>query len=219
MVPAPLPQQLTELAELLGQMCTAAAGSLQNATAALLESRERLAARVISDKPQLAALRARIEELATDAMLFHQPVAGDLRAVVSSIRSAGDVERMGCLAQHVAEAVGRRHPGRTLPAEVRADFAEMGRLGVHLAMKAAEVVRSRNVLRAVELDRDADAMVGLHRRMFKVLMADGWPHGVAAAVDITLLARFYERFADHAVAVARETVYAVTGQEPDAIPI
>jgi phosphate transport system protein len=42
---------------------------------------------------------------------------------------------------------------------------------------------------------------------------------VPAAVDVTLLARYYERFADHAVTVANGTVYAVTGREPDAIPI
>jgi phosphate transport system protein len=164
-------------------------------------------------------LRAQTEELARDALLFHQPVAGDLRAVVSTIRSAGDIDRMNRLALHVAEAVQRRHPAPTLPPEVRDDFAEMGRLAVALAVKAADVVRSRNVVRAVELDRDDDAMDVLHLRMFEVLMDPDWPHGVAAAVDITLLARYYERFADHAVAVARETVYVVTGQEPDAVPI
>ena len=59
----------------------------------------------------------------------------------------------------------------------------------------------------------------LHRHMFAVLLDPAWPHGVAVAVDLTLLARYYERFADHAVLVARETVYAVTGEEPDAIPL
>lgn len=219
MVPAPLTHQLADLSELLGRMCVHAAGSLQNATAALLESRVRLAAHVLAREAELEGMRAETEELARDALLFHQPVAGDLRAVVSTIRSAGDIDRMNRLALHVAEAVRRRHPDAVLPVEVRADFAEMGRLAVQLAVKAAEVVRSRNVVRAVELDGDDDAMDRLHHHMFEVLMDPDWPHGVAAAVDITLLARYYERFADHAVAVARETVYAVTGQEPDAIPI
>jgi phosphate transport system protein len=218
-VPAPLSQQLVELRELLGQMCTTAAGSLQQATTALLECRERLAVRVIARAAELEELRGRVEELASDALLFHKPVAGDLRAVVSTIRSAGDIDRMNRLALHVAEAVQRRAPAHTLPPEVRDDFAEMGRVAVALAVKAADVVRSRNVVRAVELDADDDAMDVLHRRMFTVLMDAAWPHGVAAAVDVTLLARYYERFADHAVAVARETVYAVTGREPDAIPI
>lgn len=219
MPPAPLPQQLDELRELLDRMCTASAASLQQATTALLECRERLAARVIGGADELTVLRGRVEALATDALLFHAPVAGDLRAVVSTIRSAGDIDRMNRLALHVAEAVQRRAPAHTLPPEVRDDFAEMGRVAVALALKAADVVRSRNVVRAVELDADDDAMDVLHARMFAVLMDASWPHGVAAAVDITLLARYYERFADHAVAVARETVYAVTGHEPDAIPI
>jgi len=218
MPPVPLAQQLGELSELLGQMCTAAAGAVQQATMALLDDRVRLAEQVIAGDARIDALRAQIEELAGDALLFHAPVAGDLRAVVSAIRSAGDVERMGDLALHVAEVIHRRHPGHALPAEVRADFAEMGRLAVQLARKAAEVVRSRNVLTAVELDADDDAMDALHRRIFGVLMHPAWPHGVTAAVDVTLLARYYERFADHAVMVARETIYAVTGQEPDAIP-
>jgi phosphate transport system protein len=118
---------------------------------------------------------------------------------------------------HVAEVVRMRDPRPALPPEVRGDFAEMGRVAVQLAVKAADVVRSRNVLKAVELDADDDAMDLLHEQMFGVLMHPTWPHGVPTAVDLTLLARYYERFADHAVVVARETVYAVTGKEPDAI--
>jgi phosphate transport system protein len=219
-VPAtPLPRQLAELSELLGRMCTAAAGALNRATTALLESRERLAVQVVKGDTEIDELRAQVEELAGDALLFHNPVAGDLRAVVSAIRAAGDIERMGDLALHVADVVRMRHPDSAVPAEVQPAFAEMGRVAVQLALKAADVVRTRNVLKAAELDTDDDAMDVLHREMFEVLMDENWPHGVRAAVDVTLLARYYERFADHAVVVARETVYAVTGQEPDALPI
>jgi phosphate transport system protein len=216
---APLPQQLAELSELLGRMCTAAAGALNRATTALLESRERLAVQVIQGDTEIDALRAQVEELACNALLLRSPVAGDLRAVVSAIRTAGDIERMGDLAQHIADVVRMRHPAPALPTEVRPAFAEMGRLAVALALKAADVVRTRNVILATELDSDDDEMDVLHREMFEVLMDENWPHGVRAAVDVTLLARYYERFADHAVVVARETVYAVTGQEPDALPI
>jgi phosphate transport system protein len=217
--PPPLPQQLSELSELIGRMCTAAAGALNRATAALLESRERLAVQVVAGDEVIDLLRAQVEELACDALLFHSPVASDLRAVVSAIRTAGDVERMGDLALHVAEVVRMRHPEPALPPEVRPAFAEMGKVAVQLALKAAEVARTRNVVLAAELDTDDDAMDVLHREMMEVLMDERWPHGVRTAVDVTLLARYYERFADHAVVVARETVYAVTGQEPDALPI
>jgi phosphate transport system protein len=219
MPPVPLPQQLHELADLLGEMCTAAAGALNRATTAMLDGRVRLAEQVIAGDARIDAMRAQLEEVATDALLFHSPVAGDLRAVVSAIRAAGDIERMGDLALHVAQVVSMRHPQPVLPPEVRDDFAQMGTVAVQLALKAAEVARSRNVILAVELDADDDAMDKLHRHMFAVLMDPSWPHGVPAAVDITLLARYYERFADHAVVVAGHTVYAVTGEEPDAIPI
>jgi phosphate transport system protein len=216
MPPAPLPELLDELSALLSQMCTTVAGALQRATIALLEGRERLAQQVVTGDAAVDALRMEVEEVATDALLFHAPVAGDLRAVVSAIRSAGDIERMGDLALHVAQVAER---GRDLPGEVREAFAEMSRLAVDLALKAAEVARTHNVLLAVELDADDDAMDELHERMFGILMHPSWPHGVPLAVNITLLARYYERFADHAVAVAQQTVYAVTGQEPDSIPI
>ncbi|MCO1659226.1 phosphate signaling complex protein PhoU [Pseudonocardia humida] len=212
----PLPQQLDELAELLSRMCSAVAGALQRSTAALLESRERLAAQVVAGDAAVDALRAQVEDVAAEALLFHNPVAGDLRTVVSAIRAAGDVERMGDLAVHVAKVV---QLGRRVPDEIRDEIAEMSRVAVELALKTADVVRSRNVIKAVELDTDDDAMDALHEHMFEVLMAPSWPHGVPAAVDLTLLARYYERFADHAVTVAHETVYAVTGREPDAVPI
>ena len=216
MPPDPLPRQLADLTALLADMATAAAVAMQRATTALLERRERLAQQVIANDATIDALRARVEEVATDAMLFHAPVAGDLRAAVAAIRAAGDLERMGDLALHVAEHAQRARP---VPTTVTAELTEMGRLAVAMAQKAAEVARTRNVLLAVELAGDDDAMDGLHRRMFGVLMDPAWADGVPTAVDLTLLARYYERFADHAVLVAREIVYAVTGRAPEALPL
>ena len=64
------------------------------------------------------------------------------------------------------------------------------------------------------MEEEDDEMDDLHRHLFTVLMSPEWSHGVAAAVDVTLLGRFYERFADHAVAVARRVVFTVTGKMP-----
>jgi phosphate transport system protein len=55
----------------------------------------------------------------------------------------------------------------------------------------------------------------LHRHLFTVLMDREWKHGVTAAVDVTLLSRFYERFADHAVEIARRVIFQATGSLPD----
>ncbi len=213
MAPPALPVLLDQLSDLLARMCTEAATNLRGATTGLVEGRTRLAEKVVSGDAAMLELRAEVENTAADALLFHAPVAGDLRRVVAAIRSSGDLERMGVLARHIAEAAVRRE-GRAVPEFIRPSFAEMGRVGVALAHKAAEVVRTRNVLLAVELDRDDEAMDALHAQMFTALMEQTWSHGIAAAVDVTLVARYYERFADHAVLVATETATAVTGRRP-----
>lgn len=205
----PLEQRRAEIAELLEQMCTAAGAALRTATCALREQRPRLAEQVLSGDAAIDELRVEVEHHALTAMALNAPVAGDLRTVVAAIRCAGDIERMGDLATHVARSVLR---GCAVPAEAQAIFQRMGALGADMAETAAEVARTRNVLLAMELDRTDDAMDGYLRDVFELTLDPGWSHGVGAAVDATLLARYYERFADHAVSVAKQVVYMVTGQ-------
>ncbi|MCY7344102.1 MAG: phosphate signaling complex protein PhoU [Pseudonocardia sp.] len=212
-------EQLDQLAGGLADMCDQVADAMAKATRSLLETDLQLAEEVISDDVRVDDVRASAEEQAFALLALQAPVATDLRIVVSAIHGAGDVERMGDLALHVAQTARRRHPQPVLPAEVAPYFAEMGRVGVALATKAGEVIRTRDLARAAELESDDDAMDDLHRHMFTVLMDRNWSHGVGPAVDITLLARFYERYADHAVAVARRIVYVVTGQMPGPLTV
>jgi phosphate transport system protein len=101
-----------------------------------------------------------------------------------------------------------------LPEEVNGYFAEMGRVAVDLADSAAEVLLSRDPEKARRIREDDDAMDDLHQHLFTVMMDRDWKHGVAAAVDVTLLGRFYERFADHAVEISRRVIFQVTGKLP-----
>lgn len=211
--------QLDELAARLAGMCDEVAEALTKATRALLEVDLHLAEEVITEDIRVDELRDRAEEQAFALLALQAPVATDLRIVVSAIHGAGDIERMGDLALHIAQAARRRHPEPVLPLEVAPYFAEMGRVGCALARKAGDVIRTRDLAKAAELDTDDDAMDDLHRHMFSVLMDRNWSHGVGPAVDITLLARFYERYADHAVAVARRIVYVVTGRMPGPLTV
>lgn len=204
-----LEQRRADIATLLERMCTAAGTALRAATVALRDERERLAEKVRSGDRAIDALRAEVEHQAVTTLALHAPVAGDLRTVVGAIRCAGDIERMGDLASHVAQIVQR---GRPVPDEVRAIFVRMGELGADMADRAAEVARTRNVLLAIELERIDDTMDAWLRDVFELTLDPAWTHGVSAAVDVTLLARYYERFADHAVSVAKQVVYMVTGQ-------
>jgi len=79
------------------------------------------------------------------------------------------------------------------------------------------VIASRDVAQALQLERDDDEMDRLHRELFRVLLDGNWRHGIEAAVDVTLVGRYYERYADHAVSVARRVVYLVTGAWPEAL--
>src|SRR4051794_22464556 len=200
-------------------MSLPAATAVELATRALLEADLQLAEQVIAEDLRIDDLRTEAEARAFALLALQAPVATDLRIVVSAIHGAGDIERMGDLALHVAQAARRRHPQPALPAEVAPDFAGMGRVGVALALKAGDVIRSRDLSTAAQLESDDDAMDDLHRHIFTVLMDRNWNHGVGPAVDTTLLARFYERYADHAVAVARRIVYVVTGQMPGPLTV
>jgi phosphate transport system protein len=208
-------EQLEALTAQLGEMCGMAGVAMERATQALLQADLVLAEGVISDHDQITAMSVRAEEAAFVLLALQAPVAGDLRAIVSSIQMVADVDRMGALALHVAKIARRRHPQHALPEEVNGYFAEMGRVAVELGNAAQEVVVSQDPDMAARLREEDDAMDDLHRHLFSVLMDREWKHGVAAAVDVTLLGRFYERFADHAVEIGRRVIFLATGKLPD----
>jgi phosphate transport system protein len=208
-------EQLESLSNRLGEMCGLAGAAMERATQALLQADLALAEQVITDHDQISALSVRAEEEAFVILALQAPVAGDLRAIVSSIQIVADVDRMGALALHVAKIARRRHPQPALPEEVNGYFAEMGRVAVELGNSAQEVLITRDPEKAARIREEDDAMDDLHRHLFTVLMDREWKHGVAAAVDVTLLGRFYERFADHAVEVARRVIFQVTGRNSD----
>lgn len=208
-------EQLSDLAGELAAMCGLAELAMQRATQALLEADLPLAEQVISDDDHIDELAVACEDKAFALLALQAPVAGDLRTVVGAIHIVADIDRMGELALHVAKIARRRHPERVLPDEVRGYFTEMGHVAVSLAASAREVLVTRDLDRAALIEDEDDAMDDLHRQLFTVIMDNGWPHGVAAAVDVTLLGRFYERFADHAVEVARQVIFLVTGKHPE----
>lgn len=208
-------EQLDSLTEQLGAMCDLAGNAMERATQALLQADLVLAEQVITDHDQMSVLSAKAEESAFVLLALQAPVAGDLRSVVGAIQIVADVDRMGALALHVAKISRRRHPQHVLPEEVNGYFAEMGRVAVELGHAAREVLETRDPEKAARIQEEDDAMDDLHRHLFSVLMDREWKYGVTAAVDVTLLSRFYERFADHAVEVARRVIFQVTGSYPD----
>lgn len=199
-----LTDDLARAARLAGQMMT-------NASSALSQADLGLAELVISSEGEIKALCEDMDQRCVKLLVLQAPVATDLRMVVAAMHAVGDVERMCDLAQHIAKIARMKHPTVPIPQEVRPVFARMGVLATGLAEDAAAAIESKDSLsasRLAEADEEVDA---LRRRIFRILFAEDWSHGVEPAVDAALIGRYYERFADHAVAIARQVSFLVTG--------
>ena len=196
---------LVEMARLVGS-------AMSRATTALLDADLQLAEQVISADEAVDARYRATEARAFDLLARQQPVASDLRILVTSLRMVAELERMGDNAVHVAKVARRRYPSSAVPPSLRSTVLQMGHAAEEIVAKAGSVIAGRDIVLAAELEKDDDVMDELHRQLFTAILDDSWDQGVEAAIDITLVGRYYERFADHAVSVARRVVYLVTGQ-------
>lgn len=207
--------RLDAIGEDLVEMSRLVGAAVSRATAALLDADLQLAEQVIAGDEAVNELYRSIESRAFDLMARQQPVAGDLRVLVTSLRMVVDLERCGDYTVHLAKVARRRYPATAVPPEVRGVVREMGNVAQQVALKAGAVIATRDLALAQELLRDDDAMDDLQRALFRAMSGPGWTHGPEAAIDVTLLGRYYERLADHAVSVARRIGYLVTGRHLD----
>ncbi len=205
-------EELDRVTEGLVEMTRLASSAMSRATTALLDADVQLAESVIGADAEIDALREELDLLSFDLLALQQPVATDLRMVVTSMRMSADIERMGDLARHVAKVARLRYPNSAVPAELRSIILEMGQVAERIVTKAGSVIAARDVEAAKQIERDDDAMDDLHRRLFEALASDSWNQPVETTVDLTLVGRYYERFADHAVSVARRVIFLVTGE-------
>lgn len=206
--------ELDRLAAELGAMCATAGSIMESATAAVVQGDMHASGRVWVELDHLGALNQRVQDRTLAVLALQAPVARELRFVVSAIRIAGDADRMGGLAANIAKVAQRRHPEPAIPPDTTAHFAEMGRVAVELADRAHRALADFDVEAALEVAPADREMNDLHRRLFVLVSDATWTHGAAAAVDVALLGRFYERFADHAVDIARRIVFEATGETP-----
>ena len=124
---------------------------------------------------------------------------------------SADLERMGDLAHHISKSARMRYPATAVPPELALTIEDMGRVCVKIIEKVAVVLQNRDAERALEVEKDDDEIDALHRKIIQTLLDPKWTHGVETAIDMTLLGRYYERCADHAVSIARRVYFLVTG--------
>lgn len=199
----------------LGTMCGLVETAVREATVALMTSDAIVAERVISADAVIDARRERIEDASFSLLSLQQPVAGDLRTIVSALRMVSELERMGDLSAHVAKIARMRVPHVAVPEEVRPTLQAMADTAQDMVRRVGEIIAERDVDAATMLRRDDEEMDRLRRVSFSQLLSEAWSHGVEPAIDVALLGRYYERIADHAVSVAGRVVYVVTGEAPE----
>ena len=209
-------EQLDSVGHTLVEMAGLVGAALERATTALLEADLATAEAVIAADDAVDALHRELDVRTLDLIARQQPVARDLRTLVTSLRMSADLERMGDLARHVAKIARMRYPEIAIPQDLRSTVERMGQIGVELAGKIGPVIEGHDLDTARSLETEDDAVDRLHRAVFAALTAPDEPYAIETAIDVTLISRYYERFADHAVSVANRLIFLVTGEEKDA---
>ncbi len=204
--------ELDSVGTTLLQMAGLVKIAMAEATTALLASDLTIAEKVISADSVIDDIQHELDARTINLMARQQPVASDLRTLVTSLRMSADLERMGDLAHHVAKQARMRYPNSAVPAELVPTITSMGMVADKLIEKLTVVMEHRDTVRALEIETDDDEMDKLHRDLIESLLADDWAHGIETAIDMTLLGRYYERFADHAVSISRRVYFSVTGE-------
>lgn len=210
--------RLAALDEGLAALARLAATAVRRATSALVEAQLDLADAVVAGDVALDELYRSLDAQAFDLLATQQPVASDLRVVVASARIASDLERVGDYAVHLAKVARRKHPRHVLPDQARALVAEMGHRAAAVTDAAGDVVARRELdaaTRVLDADDDIDR---LHQQLLQLLLEHPQRFATDVVVDVTLVARYYERLADHAVSVARSVGYILTGEHAASWP-
>ena len=204
--------ELDSVSQTLFDLSVMVSDSMARATKSVMTKDLKLAEEVITSDEKIDTIQHDLDARIIDIIARQQPVASDLRALVTALRMSADLERMGDLAHHVAKLVRLRHPESAVPAELLALVEVIGETAEKIATKTGVVISTRDVALAAQVEKDDDEMDNLHRKLISTLVKPSWPHGVETAIDLTLLGRYYERYADHAVSVARRVIFLVTGK-------
>jgi phosphate transport system protein len=185
--------------------------SIGKATKAILTIDLKLAEEVIKTDEQIDAVQHDLDGRIIDIIARQQPVASDLRALVTALRMSADLERMGDLAHHVAKIARLRHPQAAVPPQTVEIIRGMGEVAQAMATKTGLVISTRDTKLAREVEKDDDQMDDLHRELISTIIGMKWDAGIESAIDLTLLGRYFERYSDHAVSVSRRVYFLVTG--------
>lgn len=204
-------QELHEVQSRLVDISKLVTISIENATNAFGNSDVVLAEQVIDEDARIDELALSLDELAIQILARQQPVARDLRVVVSALRISASLERMGDMSEHIAQLARYRFPDKAVPKGLRSTFRDMGELDVQISRKLTELLETQDVSLAEVIRNLDDEIDNLHLRVFDKVLGETWKGDTVGTVDATLASRYHERFADHAVSISKKVIYLSTG--------
>ncbi|HET9117569.1 MAG TPA: phosphate signaling complex protein PhoU [Pseudonocardiaceae bacterium] len=215
-------QELQTLLDRMVELTRLVETAMGRATTALLDADLELAESVIATEGSVQDLYHELDDRVLRLLALQQPVATDLRTVVAALRIGADLERMGVLARHVAEVAKQQHPQPAVPPQLRATILAMGQVAGRIVAKAGSAIASREADFALELEQDDDEMDRLQEALYRHLL-NGTINGTyqpdaQTTMNLTLIGRYYERFADHAVSVARRVAFLAGKRALDCPP-
>lgn len=210
--------ELKQIGDDLISMAELVEVAVSNAGTALTEGDVTLAQQVIVGDAEIDALQRTLDERCVHILAQQAPVATDLRVVVSALRMSATLERMGDLARHIAQVARGRYPDLAIYAPARDTFARMASAAAEVSREVTQLLRTRDLELAAEIQTNDDVLDNLHAETFATMLSPDYTGTVQEAVDITLVGRYLERFGDHATSIARRILFLVTG-EVDEFPI
>jgi len=203
--------EMSELADDLAAMARHVALAIDRAGEALLTQNAELAQQVIAEDVQLDAIEETVDERCVLLIAQQQPVGLDLRTIIVGLRISAALERMGDLAQHIAEFARRAYPDSAIPDSHVDTIAAMAVAANKVALEIVELLEARDLNVAAGIVSDDDHLDELHATSYRLVLEDGYAATPQEILNVALLSRYFERFGDHAVGVARRIVYLVTG--------
>jgi phosphate transport system protein len=180
---------------------------------ALLENRLDLARIVVGADEEIDARYARLEFRVFEIMARQQPVAGDLRFLVSATRILYEIERSGDLAVNGAKGLLRRE-GYSLPPQIHSLVARLTRASTDLFAQGLEALRTLDPEAAVAIDHADDTVDNVVGELYRAISANSEGIGFDLALELSRIGRYLERIGDHAVNIAEHVAFIVTGSFP-----
>ena len=206
-------EELEQLKTTLLEMGGLAEDRVRSSVQALVERDGALVERVLTGDDPINQLHIEVDNRCFKLLALHQPMAVDLRAIVSAVKINTDLERVGDLAVNISEAVRRymRHP----PVKELIDIPRMAEIAQRMLRHSLDSFVRRDMPLAHDVLHEDDTLDALKTQVFRELLTYMLqnPSTIEPALDLILVSRHLERIGDHATNVAEDVIFMVSARD------